>query len=55
MGYILDAVTVTMGDVDITSTVYESTTKTISINNATGNIVITATCTQTSDSTLNIG
>ena len=52
MGYILDAVTVTMGDVDITSTVYESTTKTISINNATGNIVITATCTQTGDSTM---
>lgn len=47
MRYILDAVTVTMGDVDITSTVYESTTKTISISNVTGNIVITATCTET--------
>lgn len=45
-GYTLDTVTVTMGDVDVTSTVYESTTKTISINNATGNIVISATCTE---------
>lgn len=52
IGYVLDAVTVTMGDVDITSTVYESTTKTISINNATGNIVITATCTMTVGSTI---
>ena len=52
IGYTLDTVTVTMGGVDITSTVYESTTKTISINNATGNIVITATCTMTGDSTM---
>lgn len=52
IGYTLATVTVTMGDVDITSTVYESTTKTISINNVTGNIVITATCTMTGDSTM---
>lgn len=52
IGYTLATVTVTMGDVDITSTVYESATKTISINNVTGNIVITATCTMTGDSTM---
>ena len=52
IGYTLDTVTVTMGGVDITSTVYESTTKTISISNVTGNIVITATCTETAHSTI---
>ena len=52
IGYTLDTVTVTMGGVDITSTAYESTTKTISINNATGNIVITASCTMTGDNTI---
>ena len=46
IGYVLDAVTVTMGDVDITSTAYNSVTNSIAINNVTGDIVITATCTE---------
>ena len=36
-------VTVTMGGVDVTSTVYDASTHTISITGVTGNIVITAT------------
>lgn len=43
-GYNLSAVSITMGGVDITATVYSSGT--ISIPNVTGNIVITATATQ---------
>lgn len=43
-GYTLGAVTIIMGGVDITATVYSSGT--ISIQNVTGNIVITATATQ---------
>ena len=45
-GYILNTVTVTMGDIDITSTAYNSVTNFITINNVTGDIVITATCTE---------
>ena len=45
-GYILNTVTVTMGDIDITSTAYNSVTNSIIINNVTGDIVITATCTE---------
>ena len=45
-GYILNTVTVTMGDIDITSTAYNSVTNLIAINNVTGDIVITATCTE---------
>lgn len=44
-GYTLGAVTITMGGVDITATVYSSGT--INISNVTGDIVITATATQT--------
>ena len=43
-GYNLSAVAITMGGVDITATVYSSGS--ISIQNVTGNIVITATATQ---------
>ena len=35
-----------MGDIDITSTAYNSVTNLITINNVTGDIVITATCTE---------
>ena len=35
-----------MGDIDITSTAYNSVTNSITINNVTGDIVITATCTE---------
>ena len=45
-GYTLDSVTVTMGGVDITSTAYLNGT--ISIASVTGNIVITASATQSS-------
>lgn len=38
----INSVVVTMGDIDITSTVYDSTTNTINIANVTGNVVITA-------------
>ena len=43
-GYELSAVTITMGGVDITATVYSSGT--ISIPNVTGDVVITATATK---------
>lgn len=43
-GFTLDTVTITMGGIDITSTVYSSGT--INIPNVTGNIIITATATQ---------
>lgn len=42
-GYTMQSVTVTMGGVDITSTVYNSGTGQISISAVTGNVVITAT------------
>jgi len=45
-GYTLDSVTVTMGGTDITSTAYSNGT--ISIASVTGNIVITASATQSS-------
>ena len=45
-GYTLDTVTVTMGGADVTGTVYSNGT--INIPNVTGNIVITATATETS-------
>ena len=40
IGYILDTVTVTMGGIDVTSTVYNEGV--ITINNVTGDIIITA-------------
>lgn len=43
-GYNLSAITITMGGVDITSTVYSSGS--ISIANVTGDVIITATATQ---------
>ena len=42
IGYTLDSVTVTMGGVDITSSVYNSGTQQIVISSVTGNVVITA-------------
>lgn len=42
-GYEVDTVTVTMGGVDVTSTVYAAATGTISIPAVAGNLVITAT------------
>lgn len=41
-GYAMQSVTVTMGGVDITSSVYNSETRAISIPAVTGNVVITA-------------
>lgn len=41
-GYAMQSVTVTMGGVDITSSVYNSETRAISIAAVTGNVVITA-------------
>lgn len=41
-GYILTTVSVTMGNTDVTSTVYDSSDGSISIASVTGNIVITA-------------
>lgn len=41
-GYVIATVTVTMGNADITSTAYDSSTHAISIASVTGNIVITA-------------
>ena len=41
-GYVLATVTVMMGNADITSTAYDSSTNAISIASVTGNIVITA-------------
>lgn len=46
-GYKLDTVTVTMGDADVTSTVYSNGK--ITINSVTGNIVITATAIEKQD------
>lgn len=46
-GYKLDTVTVTMGGVDVTSTVYNNGK--ITINSVTGNIVITATAIEKQD------
>lgn len=43
--YIIDAVTVTMDNINITSTAYDSSTGVISIANVTGDLVITATAT----------
>lgn len=40
--YTIGSVTITMGNVDITSTAYDSATSTITIANVTGDIVITA-------------
>ena len=42
-GYTIDTVTVEMGGVDITSSAYDSTDDTVSIDSVTGNVVITAT------------
>ena len=44
-GYTMDDVAVYMGNEDVTSTAYTSETGVISIDSATGNIVITATAT----------
>ena len=41
-GYTMDAVTVTMGETDISSTAWDATTSKVTIAEATGNIVITA-------------
>ncbi len=41
-GYTIDSVTVEMGGVDITSSAYDSTDDTVSIDSVTGNVVITA-------------
>ena len=41
-GYAISSVTVSMGGVDITSTVYNESTHTIAITNVTGTVVITA-------------
>ena len=41
-GYSIDTVTVTMGGVDVTSTVYNSSTGVITIASVTGDVVITA-------------
>lgn len=41
-GYVMSDVTVTMGNSDITSSVYDSSTGEITISSVTGNIVITA-------------
>lgn len=46
-GYTLQSVSVTMGGVDVTSTVYNSGTQSISITAVTGNVVITATAIMT--------
>lgn len=43
--YVMDSVTVTMGDTDVTSTAYTTETGVVSIASVTGNIVITATAT----------
>lgn len=42
-GYAIDTVTVEMGGVDITSSAYDSTDDTVTIDSVTGNVVITAT------------
>ena len=41
-GYVLSSVTVTMGGIDITDSVYSADTGTVSITAVTGNVVITA-------------
>ena len=41
-GYVISAVTITMGNVNITSTAYDSSDGSISITEVTGNVVITA-------------
>lgn len=41
--YVMESVVVKMGGVDITADVYDSTTKTISIDSVNGDVVITAT------------
>ena len=45
-GYTMGTVAITMGNTDITSTAYNSSTGAISIASVTGNIVITATATE---------
>lgn len=45
-GYVISSVAITMGGTDITSTAYDSNTKAISIASVTGNIVITATASE---------
>lgn len=45
--YTIDSVTITMGNVDITSTAYNSGTGAISIVSVTGNVVITASASAT--------
>ena len=45
-GYVISSVAITMGGTDITSTAYNSNTKAISIASVTGNIVITATASE---------
>jgi hypothetical protein len=44
-GYEIDSVTVTMGGLDITSTAYNESEGTVTIETVTGNVVITATAT----------
>ena len=46
-GYIIDNVTITMNDKDITSTVYNSENGKVSIENCNGDVVITASATET--------
>lgn len=43
--YTIESVTVTMGGIDITETAYTEATGVVSIENVTGNVVITATAT----------
>lgn len=45
-GYTIDTVTVSMGGVNVTDTVYTAATGAISIPNVTGNVIITATATE---------
>jgi len=44
-GYTIDTVTVTMGGTDISSTAWDSSAGTVTINNVTGTVIITATAT----------
>lgn len=45
-GYTMDTVSVTMGGTDVSSTAYDDTTDTVSIDSVDGNIVITASATE---------
>lgn len=45
-GYTLDTVTVTVNGIDVTGTTWDETTSTVTIDSASGNVVITATATE---------